>query len=160
MGIGMRSMISMRLIFQSFFLERIDLTPYAGPSMLPPKAKPRIESSNCSRAGVKPFSQVDFVRHSSNGTEDEIKSPYILVERVNAKILFRSNLWSFPLSEQLKWRRPFPSCLVSASMYPSLHLAYRLEPSFDRDCSSRMNSENSPQKVGKIDVEIEYLVAS
>ncbi|KAJ6812658.1 hypothetical protein M6B38_148760 [Iris pallida] len=54
-------MRSMRLIFKYFFLERIDLTPYAGPppnSMLPPEAEPRIssrESSNCSRATRKRF---------------------------------------------------------------------------------------------------------
>ena len=33
-----------------------------------------------------------------------------------------------------------PSRLVSASLYPSLLLAYQLEPSFDRDCSSLLGS--------------------
>ncbi|TYI89469.1 hypothetical protein E1A91_D03G058500v1 [Gossypium mustelinum] len=57
----MRSMISMRLIFKFFFLERINLTPQVGPpphSMLPPKAEPRIssrESPNCSRTTRKRF---------------------------------------------------------------------------------------------------------
>uniref|UniRef100_A0A3Q7I2Y9 Uncharacterized protein n=1 Tax=Solanum lycopersicum TaxID=4081 RepID=A0A3Q7I2Y9_SOLLC len=55
---------------------------------------------------------------------------------------------------RLKWRRPFPSRLVSASLYPILQLAYRLEPSFDRDCSSLLatlfrhpRSKSAPAKI-------------
>ena len=58
MGFDMILMRSMRLIFKYFFLERIDLTPQATNSMLPPKAKPRIssrESPNCFRTTRKRF---------------------------------------------------------------------------------------------------------
>ena len=55
---------------------------------------------------------------------------------------------------RLKWRRHFSSRLVSASLQPSLLLAYRLEPSFDRDCSSLLaalfrhpRSKSAPEKI-------------
>jgi len=79
-----------------------------------------------------------------------IRLKWLRFEDARPATPYQRKPWRFAHQE----RGTNPSRLVSASLYPSLLLAYRLEPRFDRDCSSLLStffrlprSKSAPAKI-------------